>query len=65
MKLAIKFINRMDKENIAALTLDERPEKGCEVFIGKIPRDCFEDELVPVLSSVGNIFELRLMMDFR
>lgn len=45
-------------------SLDERPEKGCEVFIGKIPRDCFEDELVPVLSSAGNIFELRLMMDF-
>jgi hypothetical protein len=24
------------------------PSKGSEVFVGKAPRDCFEDELVPV-----------------
>jgi len=40
------------------------PEKGCEVFVGKVPRDCFEDELVPIFASVGVIYELRLMMDF-
>ncbi|KAG1667440.1 APOBEC1 complementation factor [Nymphon striatum] len=40
------------------------PPKGCEIFIGKIPRDCFEDELVPVFETVGEIYELRLMMDF-
>ncbi|XP_014665238.1 PREDICTED: APOBEC1 complementation factor-like isoform X2 [Priapulus caudatus] len=40
------------------------PPRGCEVFIGKIPRDLFEDELVPVLEKVGQIYELRLMMDF-
>lgn len=40
------------------------PPKGCEVFVGKIPRDCFEDELVPVFETMGQIFELRLMMDF-
>lgn len=28
------------------------PARGCEIFIGKIPRDCFEDELVPVFESV-------------
>ena len=27
--------------------------------------DCFEDELVPVFSKVGPIFELRLMIEFR
>jgi len=26
------------------------PSKGSEVFVGKAPRDCFEDELVPVNS---------------
>ena len=64
------------------------PEKGCEIFCGKVPRDCFEDELVPIftkvdndnidiracvgqlcmmcdyLVQVGEIYELRLMMDF-
>ncbi len=33
------------------------------MFVGKIPRDCFEDELVPVFEGCGNIYELRLMMD--
>ncbi|XP_038052911.1 APOBEC1 complementation factor-like isoform X2 [Patiria miniata] len=40
------------------------PCRGCEVFVGKIPRDLFEDELVPVFLKVGKIYELRLMMDF-
>ena len=40
------------------------PPRGCEVFVGKIPRDCYEDELVPVFENVGKIYELRLMMDF-
>ncbi|XP_052287077.1 APOBEC1 complementation factor-like isoform X2 [Dreissena polymorpha] len=40
------------------------PGKGCEVFVGKIPRDCFEDELVPAFETVGKIYEMRLMMDF-
>ena len=42
----------------------QAPSKGSEIFIGKIPRDCFEDELVPLFSQLGNIYELRLMMDF-
>ncbi|KAG6453481.1 probable RNA-binding protein 46 [Manduca sexta] len=40
------------------------PPKGCEVFIGKLPREVFEDELVPMFSRVGKIYEMRLMMDF-
>ena len=40
------------------------PPRGAEVFVGKIPRDVFEDELVPVFESAGRIYELRLMMDF-
>ncbi|XP_071120468.1 APOBEC1 complementation factor-like isoform X1 [Mytilus edulis] len=40
------------------------PQRGCEIFIGKIPRDCFEDELVPVFEKIGKLYELRLMMDF-
>jgi len=41
-----------------------RPDKGTEVYCYRIPRDCFEDELVPVFSSVGRIYELRLMIEF-
>jgi len=40
------------------------PGKGCEIFVGKLPRDLYEDELVPVLEKCGRIYELRLMMDF-
>ncbi|XP_072941118.1 aspartate--tRNA ligase, mitochondrial-like [Epargyreus clarus] len=40
------------------------PQRGCEVFIGKLPREIFEDELVPIFSTVGKIYEMRLMMDF-
>ncbi|KAF5401279.1 hypothetical protein PHET_05331 [Paragonimus heterotremus] len=40
------------------------PPRGCEVFIGKIPRDCFEDELIPVFERIGPIYMFRLMMEF-
>ena len=43
---------------------DEEPDRACEVFIGKIPRDCFEDEIIPVLERVGTIYEFRLMMEY-
>lgn len=40
------------------------PDRGCEIFIGKIPRDCFEDEIVPLLERVGMLYEFRLMMEY-
>ena len=40
------------------------PPKGCEVFVGKLPRDVMEKELLELFSPVGTIYELRLMMDF-
>ncbi|KAK3914567.1 APOBEC1 complementation factor [Frankliniella fusca] len=40
------------------------PAPGSEIFIGKIPRDCYEDELFPLLVQFGRLYELRLMMDF-
>ena len=39
------------------------PTKGSEVFVGKIPRDLMEGELLSVFQSVGPVFEIRLMMD--
>lgn len=37
------------------------PLRGCEVYVGKLPREIFEDQLVPVFSQVGKIYEMRLM----
>jgi len=41
----------------------ETPSSGTEVFIGKIPRDMFEDELIPLFEKCGDIWDFRLMMD--
>ncbi|CAF98753.1 unnamed protein product [Tetraodon nigroviridis] len=40
------------------------PPRGCEVFVGKIPRDMYEDELVPLFERAGKLYEFRLMMEF-
>ncbi|KAF8794475.1 putative RNA-binding protein 46 like protein [Argiope bruennichi] len=40
------------------------PPKGSEIFIGKLPRDVYEHELVPLCEQFGKIYELRLMMDY-
>ncbi|XP_020830630.1 APOBEC1 complementation factor isoform X2 [Phascolarctos cinereus] len=40
------------------------PERGCEIFVGKLPRDLFEDELIPLCEKFGKIYEMRMMMDF-
>ncbi|XP_066993836.1 heterogeneous nuclear ribonucleoprotein Q isoform X7 [Anabrus simplex] len=39
------------------------PGTGCEVFCGKIPKDMYEDELIPLFEKCGTIWDLRLMMD--
>lgn len=39
------------------------PGSGCEVFCGKIPKDMYEDELIPLFEVCGTIWDLRLMMD--
>ncbi|XP_014361647.2 uncharacterized protein LOC106713358 [Papilio machaon] len=40
------------------------PSRKCEVFIGRIPHDCFEDTLVPLFRRAGDLFEFRLMINF-
>ncbi|XP_030621339.1 dead end protein 1, partial [Chanos chanos] len=40
------------------------PGHGCEVFISQIPRDVYEDRLIPLFQSVGPLYEFRLMMNF-
>ncbi|XP_061404149.1 RNA-binding protein 47-like, partial [Lethenteron reissneri] len=40
------------------------PARGCEVFRGEDPADLYEDELLPVLEAVGQLYQLRLMMTY-
>ncbi|XP_057708653.1 dead end protein 1 isoform X1 [Corythoichthys intestinalis] len=40
------------------------PGSNCEVFINRIPRNTYEDLLIPLFSSVGPLWEFRLMMNF-
>ncbi|XP_014216696.1 probable RNA-binding protein 46 [Copidosoma floridanum] len=40
------------------------PGEGCEIFVGKIPRNIYEDKIYPLFSKVGEIYEMRLMMHF-
>ncbi|KAF6210618.1 hypothetical protein GE061_013725 [Apolygus lucorum] len=40
------------------------PPKGTEVFLSRLHRQVMEDELCPILATVGNIYTFRLMMDF-
>lgn len=42
---------------------DATPGHGCEVFCGKIPKDVYEDDLIPLFEKCGTIWDLRLMMD--
>ena len=39
------------------------PGKGCQLYCGNIPRDMYEDKLIPMFEKFGNIWDLRLMMD--
>lgn len=39
-------------------------KKFCsQIFLGKLPRDMYEDELVPLLEPYGTLYDLRIMMD--
>jgi len=41
----------------------EDPGPQCQVFIGKIPKNAYEDELIPLLEKCGIIWDFRLMID--
>ncbi|KAG5891932.1 hypothetical protein JTB14_030077 [Gonioctena quinquepunctata] len=40
------------------------PPKGCEVFIGKLNKNIFEDELIPLFEKIGPLYKFRMMLDF-
>ncbi|KAK2507794.1 hypothetical protein MC885_001922 [Smutsia gigantea] len=40
------------------------PPAGSEVFIGRLPQDVYEHQLIPLFERVGRLYEFRLMMTF-
>lgn len=42
----------------------EVPPNSCEIFINRIPRDYTERDLLPLFIRFGQIYELRLMIDY-
>lgn len=42
----------------------EEPPKGCEIFVARLPRNFCEVEILPLFSSYGEIYEMRLMLGF-
>jgi len=36
---------------------------ACQIYCGKLPKDLFEDSLIPLFENIGSIWDLRLMMD--
>jgi len=40
-----------------------QPGNGHEIYCGKLPKELFEDSLIPLFEKYGTIWDLRLMMD--
>lgn len=43
----------------------QQPPKGSEVFVGKLPRDMYEDEIHPIFSAVAPIYEVCFILPTR
>nr|XP_012225071.1 PREDICTED: uncharacterized protein LOC105673776 isoform X2 [Linepithema humile] len=39
------------------------PGIECEIFVGRIPKTIYEDTLYPLFKEIGEIFQIRLMVD--
>ncbi|XP_036143412.1 RNA-binding protein 47 [Monomorium pharaonis] len=39
------------------------PGINCEIFVGRIPKTIYEDVLYPLFNTVGEVFQIRLMVD--
>ncbi|XP_011641499.1 probable RNA-binding protein 46 isoform X1 [Pogonomyrmex barbatus] len=39
------------------------PGIECEIFVGRIPKTIYEDTLYPLFKMVGEVFQIRLMVD--
>lgn len=51
---------RILRKNVETLL----PEKGSEIFVGNLPNDIYEDDIFLAFKTVGDIYELRVMVDY-
>ncbi|XP_076293320.1 uncharacterized protein LOC143215246 [Lasioglossum baleicum] len=63
-ELTLTQVNGQRKLGPPSKWVGPPPSPKCEIFVGSIPRNYYEPEIVKIFSSVGQIYELRLMMDF-
>ncbi|XP_022903160.2 probable RNA-binding protein 46 [Onthophagus taurus] len=40
------------------------PPTGCEIFVSNIPRDVFEDEIITLFANIGNLYQVKFMMEY-
>lgn len=40
-----------------------RPQRGSEIYIGKLGKNMMEDQLVPLFERMGRLYEFRMMTD--
>lgn len=40
------------------------PPKGCEIFIGRLPKNLYENHIIPLFERIGKLYNFRLMLDF-
>uniref|UniRef100_A0AAR2KFQ8 RRM domain-containing protein n=1 Tax=Pygocentrus nattereri TaxID=42514 RepID=A0AAR2KFQ8_PYGNA len=60
----MKTYRQREKQGTKVSDSNKGPDEvKIKIFVGKIPRDLFEDELVPLFEKAGPIWDLRLMMD--
>lgn len=61
--MVVRCCLKPEQEGAARVTVSPSCFVSLQIFVGKIPRDLFEDELVPLFEKAGPIWDLRLMMD--
>lgn len=57
-------VEQRNGQRISTLSGCKVASRKNEVFVGKLPRDLFEDELLPFMELAGTVQQIRLMMDF-
>lgn len=61
-------IIEMPKQRVFKIILEDEDVAqafGCNLFVGNVPVDMFEDELVPLFEPFGRIYQLRVIVDQR
>ena len=61
---SVKQVNGQRVYGLIDAIPTNEPLSGSEVYIYNLPKDCYEDELVPIVESVGMVHQLRIKVVF-